>query len=263
MTKRNRIAALMTAFVLFVAGILPVHAKEADPHAVVALDSGSAVEIWLDENGAVLNIAAANAEGETLLADVQWQGLSLGETVDVLVEGMLRARQIDDALLVSVYAQDEGYAQELVDLLGSRLNETERREDKLDEVYIRMAEESEQADLLTAEAGVSRAKAALALAVEQQNAQYSAQELAAMRVEKLVEIADRTIGVIGAHAAVRIALEHAGVTADQARGLQCEADRDGGRVVYEIEFECGGYEYEYEIGAADGTIYKADKERDD
>ena len=43
---------------------------------------------------------------------------------------------------------------------------------------------------------------------------------------------------------------------------KCKLDSDDGRWEYEIEFYAGGYEYEFEIDALNGTILSYDKDRD-
>ena len=63
--------------------------------------------------------------------------------------------------------------------------------------------------------------------------------------------------MISSDQAKNIALGHAGV--GSASELFVELD-DG---KYEIEFKSGGYEYEYEINAANGAILEAKKEKDD
>lgn len=65
---------------------------------------------------------------------------------------------------------------------------------------------------------------------------------------------------ISADKAKAIAFGHAGVSAGQVRELSVEYDDDG---VYEIDFKVGNTEYDYEIGATDGSIRKADVEQDD
>ena len=65
---------------------------------------------------------------------------------------------------------------------------------------------------------------------------------------------------IGGEAALAVALSHAGVSQDQVYDLEVQRDRDDGRLEYEIDFKSGGWEYEYTISAADGTIL--DYERD-
>ena len=59
-----------------------------------------------------------------------------------------------------------------------------------------------------------------------------------------------------------IALAHAGLTADQVRGLKAEKDKEDGRLVYEVEFKQGRVEYEYEIHAETGAVLKWEKDLD-
>ena len=70
----------------------------------------------------------------------------------------------------------------------------------------------------------------------------------------------QTGGRISADKAKAIAFGHAGVSAGQVRELSVEYDDDG---VYEIDFKVGNTEYDYEIGAVDGSIRKANVEQDD
>ena len=56
------------------------------------------------------------------------------------------------------------------------------------------------------------------------------------------------------------ALQDAGVTEEDTTRLRTSKDRDDGRIVYEIQFDANGTEYDYEISAADGTILNVDTE---
>ena len=69
-----------------------------------------------------------------------------------------------------------------------------------------------------------------------------------------------TAADIGSEAALAAALSHAGVSQDQVYDLEVKREYDDGRLEYEIEFKTGGWEFEYTISAADGTIL--DYERD-
>ena len=69
--------------------------------------------------------------------------------------------------------------------------------------------------------------------------------------------------VVGKDAAKSAALKHAGLTAAQVTELSVELDRENGKLVYEVEFKSAGYEYDYEIDAAKGTVVQSDKELDD
>lgn len=52
----------------------------------------------------------------------------------------------------------------------------------------------------------------------------------------------------------RIALEHAGVSAENATMIRVSKDRDNGMLLYEIDFVSGDREYEYDIDATTGNI---------
>lgn len=67
---------------------------------------------------------------------------------------------------------------------------------------------------------------------------------------------------VGKDKAVQTALKHAGLTSSQVTQLEAKLDRDGGKLVYEIEFRSGNYEYEYEIDASNGSIIKSEKDLD-
>ena len=67
---------------------------------------------------------------------------------------------------------------------------------------------------------------------------------------------------ISADDAKAAALNHAGLTASQVTHLKAELDREGGKLVYEVEFKSGGHEYEYVIDASTGAVIKSEKEHD-
>ena len=70
-------------------------------------------------------------------------------------------------------------------------------------------------------------------------------------------------GDVGAEAAKAAALTHAGLTESQVSRLKCKQDHDDGRLEYEIEFRADGYEYEYTIDAASGSILDHERDWDD
>ena len=68
---------------------------------------------------------------------------------------------------------------------------------------------------------------------------------------------------IGYAKAKSIALNHAGVSENQAYDMDIELDNEDGILVYEVEFKSGNMEYDYEINAATGAILKHESELDD
>ena len=68
---------------------------------------------------------------------------------------------------------------------------------------------------------------------------------------------------IGYAKAKSIALDHAGVSENEAYDMDIELDNEDGILVYEVEFKSGNMEYDYEINAATGAILKHESELDD
>lgn len=57
-----------------------------------------------------------------------------------------------------------------------------------------------------------------------------------------------------------IVLNHAELDASDVRRYKVEADKERGKLVYEIEFDSGRFEYEYEVDAENGKILKFEKD---
>lgn len=68
---------------------------------------------------------------------------------------------------------------------------------------------------------------------------------------------------IDAEQAKAIAVEHAGFSVSQVHFKKVELEREDGQLIYEVEFDRNGMEYEYEIDAVTGEILKYDAEWDD
>lgn len=72
-------------------------------------------------------------------------------------------------------------------------------------------------------------------------------------------LSDDTAGITEQQAK-NSAFTHAGVRAEETQNLRVEYDVDDGIPSYEIDFEVGEYEYEYDIHAETGEILKSEKE---
>ena len=70
-------------------------------------------------------------------------------------------------------------------------------------------------------------------------------------------------GEISREEALAIALENAGVLEGDAYNVKNETDSDNGIPIYDIEFETGYGDYDFEVAMADGRIVGADYEVDE
>ncbi len=65
---------------------------------------------------------------------------------------------------------------------------------------------------------------------------------------------------IGKDAALSAALKAAGLTKDQVKNIEIKLDYDNGIAVYEVEFDRGYDEYDYDINAKTGAVVAYDNE---
>lgn len=70
-------------------------------------------------------------------------------------------------------------------------------------------------------------------------------------------------GDIGPEQALAFALNHAGVDRSNISGLKMESEWDDGRLEYEIEFRCGGTEYEYTLDGMTGSVLEWEMDSED
>ena len=70
-----------------------------------------------------------------------------------------------------------------------------------------------------------------------------------------------TKGDITKEDAKTIALEHAGVAAEEVRYVDIQIDADNGIRLYEVSFYVDGIEYEYDIHAETGEVLSFEKDR--
>lgn len=69
--------------------------------------------------------------------------------------------------------------------------------------------------------------------------------------------ANKTLGM---DKGVNIALNDAGLRAEDVSNLSAHYETEDGVPVYEVKFTAGGFSYEYQIKASDGTIIGADRD---
>ncbi|MBQ8503559.1 MAG: fibronectin type III domain-containing protein [Clostridia bacterium] len=75
-------------------------------------------------------------------------------------------------------------------------------------------------------------------------------------------VSKASTSVIGNTKAGNIALKNAGLKKSQVRDFECKLDTENGIRIYEVEFEYGQYDYEYDINATTGKIISVEKSRD-
>ncbi len=67
---------------------------------------------------------------------------------------------------------------------------------------------------------------------------------------------------ITAKEATEAALKHAKLQESQVSDIDVDLDRDNGKLIYEVDFNSGNTEYDYDIDAETGAVISADKSKD-
>lgn len=270
-------AAIAAVLVLVIAGIFAVKnlgGSTADTlAAVVSLDVNPSIELNVDKNETVLSAKGLNADGKTVLGDMQLDGSKLDVAVNAIIGSMLQNGYLDDmanSILLSVSGVDGYNAEALRSQLAANVNKQLKNCAVLsqdvsgaDSETVKLAEKYD----------ITVGKAALIQQIVKADSRHSFDELAALSINELNLIADgkslggidstgkaSSMAYIGSDAALDIALGHAKLSKSEVRNIEVELDYEYGSMVYEVEFESGAVEYEYDINAADGDILWYEKD---
>lgn len=271
-------AAIAAVLVLVIAGIFAIKnlgGSSADTlAAVVSLDVNPSIELNVDKDENVLSAKGLNADGKTVLGDMQLKGSKLDVAVNAIIGSMLQNGYLDDmanSILLSVSGVDGYNAETLRSKLASDVNK------QLKDCAV-LSQDVSGADSETVKLAekydISVGKAALIRQIVSADARHSFEELALLSINELNLLADgKSLGTIdstgkasskayiGRDAALEAALKHASLSKNDVRNIDIELDYEYGSMVYEVEFEVGTTtEYEYDINAATGEIVWYEKD---
>ncbi len=286
LTKWGAVAA---AFVLIFTGVFALIMQNNTPAAntVIAFDVNPSMELEVSQDEKIVSVKALNEDAEKVLADLKLENVDLKTAVRAIVGSMLEHGYISinqNSILVSVKSGDTDAANELQRLvredITSLLGEKEIDASVITQPY----EENKEVEKKAEENHISVAKATLieriinAGITDANGVPYTYEALAALKINELkllMESKKLAVGGIDTRgnassglyitkeAAAEKALQNAGLTADVITGLEIEMDFGRGRMLYEIEFDHEGIEYEYELDAITGEIVKHKQEKDD
>lgn len=272
--KNNTIrslAAIAAVFVLVIAGIFLAGRFQGGNTsalaAVVSLDVNPGIELNVDKNEKVLSAKGVNDDGREVLDGMDLKGSDLDVAVNAIIGSMLQHGYLDDAansILLSVSGVD-GYD---ADKLQAEL--TERVSKRLSDCAVLSQNVSDADSELVEKAnkyGITVGKAKLIEEIVSSNSRHNFEELVGLTINELNLISDghQLPGIstqgqasdksyIGNDAALSAALTHAGLSSNDVREVEVDLDYEYGRMVYEVEFDSGNTEYEYDVDAVSGEI---------
>ena len=274
--KLSRILSIAAVFVLLIAGVfLYKNFTGSDAAALVSIDVNPSIELEVDADERIIIARALNDDGKKVLSGMKLEGTDLNTGVNAIVGSMLKNGYIDElrnSVLVSVSGDGS------IDTAALEAELMQEGSSALDGAGAVVAQNLDDIDddtrKLAERYGISVGKAAFIEKIIELNPTLKVEELAPLSINELCLLANgKEIGgtlysgstsdkaYIGAERAKSIALSHASLAETAVFDLDCELDYEYGRMVYEVDFDANGAEYEYEIDAKSGDILLFEIER--
>ena len=279
----KRLAGIAAAFVLLIGGMTGFQVYQANytVASLISLDVNPSIEIQVNQKEQVLAVNARNEDAKIVVGDMNFKGSSLDVTINALIGSMLRngyLNEMANSILVSVDNQDPLKGAELQERLASEINEVLQTGSFNGAVLSQTISADSSLRELADTYGITLGKTQLIQQIISQNTLYSFEDLVPLSINELNLLSESgnlklanvsSLGTasdkayLGEEKAKKAALSHANVAVDKITNYQIELDYENGGMVYEIEFDCEGFEYDYDIDAVTGAVLKNHKEPDD
>lgn len=272
-----RVAGMAAALMLLVGGAQVYRANYAVA-STVSLDVNPSIEIKVNRSEKVLAVVPLNEDGRIVVGNMDFEGSGLELTVNALIGSMLKNGYLSDmanSILISVDSADPAAGERLQTELTAEINALLQTDQFSGAVLSQTVEPDSQLQQLADAYGITAGKAQLIRQICSQDTRYTFEDLVSLSINELNLLSEsgsvrlenvESVGIasnkgyIGEAAAKAAALNHAGVEEKDISGYEFEMGYEHGSMVYEIEFICGGYEYEYDIDAATGAVIKQERE---
>ncbi len=276
-----RVAAIAAAVVLCCGVGIGLFAYDANGAVAttVSLDVNPSVEITLNKGDKVLAVTPLNQDGEIVVGEMDFKGVDLDVAVNALIGSMVKngyINELSNSILLSVNGKNTEKSDALRKELATKINDAMANESVEGSVLSQTVEKVDaELKALAEEYGVSAGKAQLIRQFVSQNSTYTFEELVELTINELnllsesgstklenVELSGKEASdkkYVGKDAAREAVLNHAGVLEDILSKFDCEMDFVDGRMIYEIKFDCEGFEHDYMIDAESGEIFKQSK----
>ena len=253
-------------------------------HAVastVMLDVNPGIGISVNKSEKVLDVKPYNQDAEIVIGNMDFSGSSLDVAVNALIGSMLRNGYISEeanSILISVDSKDPAKGQAMQTRLMDEVNGIMESGNVSGAVLGQTVADDAALQKLADQYGITIGKAKLIDQITRQNTLYTFADLVPLTINELNLISESggtklenidSIGTasssayIGEEKAAEAALARAEISAEQAQRLRWELDWERGIMVYEVDFDADGYEYEAEINATTGEVVRFNRERDD
>jgi len=286
MKKRNnlkKILSVAAALIVLVAVVMVGAGIYNNNTAVtyIGLDVNPSLQLKVNSADKVVDVVALNDDARELLAGLDLKGTDTNVALHAVIGALVKNGHLNDrsnSVLVSVDGKDALTVEKSVMAkLDELLAATELGGGAV--IGVVVADDDDQAEILANKHGISEGKAELILAIVKRNPEMLADQLATLSINELSVLLSSnkvdnsavdksgsasTDAYISREAALKVALDHASLTREQVTDLEVELDLKGGVMVYDVDYDFRGMDYEHIINATTGQIVRCKhKQHDD
>ncbi|HJD22565.1 MAG TPA: PepSY domain-containing protein, partial [Firmicutes bacterium] len=248
--------------------------------SIIQLDVNPSIEMTVSRSEKVLSAQALNEDAKAIIGNMDLKGASLDVAMNALIGSMLRNGYIDElanSILITVENRDEAKGQTLQARLSAEVEQILQASQVDGAVLSQTTAADDELSQLAEQYGISVGKASLIRQLVAADSMLDFASLAKLPINDLNLLASsRQIALdgvsssgqassgayIGEERAKAIAFAQAGAQEAVVTRLEVSLDCDDGRMLYEVEFHFNGYEYDYEIDATTGEVWKTEREEE-
>lgn len=285
-----KLVAVLAMAMICLCGIFGINEYNKTNNAIdsiVEFDVNPSIELKLNKNEKIVEAIALNEDGKKIIGDMDLKNTDIDVAVNALVGSMMKNGYISNdanSILVSVKNEDIEKGNKLQERISKEIEEILKANSIDGAILTQMYDENDEIKKIATENNVSEGKAKLINKIQKSElkdakgnvisseslAKLSINELNLLVTSKETQLEDvHTTGnasensYIGKEKAKEIAYKNAQVASANVTRANVELDYDDGKLVYEVEFNVGNKEYDYEIDAETGAILEVDRDYDD
>lgn len=270
----------IAAVLILVVGGISVFRNANSAFAVIGMDVNPSIEFTISNSEKVLDAKAVNDEGKEILNDLKLKGTDINTACYAVTGAMLTRGYLSDtsnSILMSVQSKDPDKGKAMEQKLSEDLNSYLTDSSIAPAIVAQYVDEDEELAAFAEANNISVGKAQLIRRIlDTGSTKMTEKDLLGLSTQELILLAqnrqaksEATYGsantsmYIGEEAAVAAALKEAGIEKSAASNVHTGFDCEDGRIIYEVEFNSDGIEYEYDIDALTGSVVTSDSERAD
>lgn len=260
----------------FNSGNNALEGEKANAVAVFTIDVNPGIRVYVDEDNNVIVIEATNEDGETIVTELDVEGVDLETVIEQIIDKMEEKGYIrgdENSVLISIEKQDKDISEkvnqkveESFEKHGKKASLIEQEIDKLEQ------EMDDEIREIAEKYGISKGKARLIQKIREEFPELSEEELAKLGINDLRMMLEDTsddvkedfkqIGkpiedaYVGRELALAIALDALELSEDDVSMERVHAKFREGAMLYEVKLVAADMEHEVVINAKTGDVLK-------